>query len=51
MTNKVNKIQRYSKPYWLYKNDFKQKKIPLIPPLFCESKFVTIFLEKAELLN
>ena len=29
---------------------FKQK-IPLIPPLFHDNKFVTDFLEKAELFN
>ena len=30
---------------------FKQQKIPLIPPLFHENKFVTNFLEKAEHFN
>ena len=30
---------------------FKQKKIPLIPPLFHENKFVTNFLEKTELFD
>ena len=30
---------------------FKQQKIPLIPPLFHENKFVTNFLGKAELFN
>ena len=29
----------------------KQQKIPLSPPLFHENKFVTNFLEKAELFN
>ena len=29
----------------------KQQKIPLIPPLFHQNKFVTYFLEKAEVFN
>ena len=27
------------------------RKIPVIPPLFCNNKFVTDFKEKAEFLN
>ena len=33
------------------KASFKQQKIPLIPPLFHENKFVTNFKEKAKLFN
>ena len=35
----------------LTKASFKQQKIPLIPPLFHEKKFVTDFKEKAMLFN
>ena len=34
-----------------FKASLKQQKIPLIPPLFHENKFVTDFKEKAELFN
>ena len=34
-----------------FKASLKQQKIPLIPPLFHENKFVTNFKEKAELFN
>ena len=33
------------------KASFKQQKIPIIPPLFHENKFVMDFKEKAELFN
>ena len=52
MANKLNNHQRNSKAYWsLLKYFLNNKKIPLIPPLFHENKFVTNFLEKAELFN
>ena len=34
-----------------FKASLKQQKIPLIPPLFHENKFVTDFKEKAKLFN
>ena len=37
------------KTYWSILKTFLNKKIPCIPPLFHESKFVTNFKEKAEL--
>ena len=51
MTNKLNNLQRNSKAYWSLSKCYLNKKIPLIPPLFHENKFVTNFLEKAELFN
>ena len=52
MANKPNNLQRNSKAYWsLLKCFLNNKKIPLIPPLLHENKFVTNFLEKAELFN
>ena len=42
------KIARHIAPT---KASFKNQKIPLIPPLFNENKFVTDFKEKAELFN
>ena len=52
MANKLNDLQRNSKAYWsLLKCFLNNKKIPLIPPLFHENKFVTNFLEKAKLFN
>ena len=52
MANKLNNLQRNSKAYWsLSKCFLNNKKVPLIPPLFHENKFVTNFLEKAELFN
>ena len=50
MANKLNNLQRNSKAYWsLLKYFLNYKKIPLIPPLFHENKFVTNLLEKAKL--
>ena len=50
MAIKLNKLERNSKPYWsLLKCFLNNKKIPLIQPLFDENKFVTNFLEKAQL--
>ena len=52
MAIKLNNLHRNSKPYWsLLKCFLNNKKIPLIPPLFHENKFVTNFLEKADLFN
>ena len=50
--NKLNNLQRNSKAYRsLLKYFLNNKKIPLIPPLFHENKFVTNFLEKAKLFK
>ena len=52
MANKLNNLQRNSKAYWsLLKCFLNKKRVPLIPPLFHENKFVTDILEKAELFN
>ena len=52
MASKLSNVQRNSKTYWSLLNRFlNNKKIPLIPPLFHENKFVTDFKEKAELFN
>ena len=52
MANKLNNLQRNTKPYWsLLKCLLNNKTVPLIPPLFHGNKFVTNFLEKAELFN
>ena len=52
MVSKLTNVQRNSKTYWSLLNRFlNNKKIPLIPPLFHENKFVIDFKEKAELFN
>ena len=52
MTNKLINTQKSSKAYWsLLKAFLNNKKIPLIPPLFQENRFLTDFKEKAELFN
>ena len=52
VASKLTNVQRNSKTYWSLLNRFlNNKKIPLIPPLFHEDKFVTDFKEKAELFN
>ena len=52
VASKLTNVQRNSKTYWSLLNRFlNNKKIPLIPPLFHENKFVTDFKEKAELFN
>ena len=52
MTNKLINTQKSSKAYWsLLKGFLNNKKIPLIPPLFHENRFITDFKEKAELIN
>ena len=41
-----------SKTYWsILKSFLTSKKVPCIPPIFQENKFITDFKEKAELLN
>ena len=51
MANKLNNSQSNSKLYWSPLKCFlKNKRVSLIPPLFHENKFVSNFLEKAELL-
>ena len=45
-------IQKSTKAYWaLLKIFLHNRKIPVIPPLFHNNKFVTDFKEKAELFN
>ena len=52
MTNKPINTQKSSKAYWsLLKGLLNNKKIPFIPPLFRENRFITDFEEKAELFN
>ena len=52
IANKLNNPKRNSKPYWSLLICFLNNiKIPLTPPLFHENKFITNFLEKAELTN
>ena len=52
MTNKLINTQKSSKAYWsLLKGFLNNKKVPLIPPLFHENRFITDFKEKAELFN
>ena len=52
MTNKLINTQNSSKAYRsLLKTFLNNKKIPLIPPLFHENRFITDFKGKAELFN
>ena len=52
LTHKLNTIQKSTKAYWaLLKIFLNNRKIPVIPPLFHNNKFVTDFKEKAELFN
>ena len=52
LTQKLNTIQKSTKAYWaLLKTFLNSRKIPVIPPLFHNNKFVTDFKEKAELFN
>ena len=52
IANRLNNTQKISKTYWsLLKIFLNNKKIPLIPPLFHENRFITDFKEKAELFN
>ena len=50
--NKLMNTQKNSKVYWyLLKIFLNNKKIPIIPPLFYENRFITDFKEKAQLFN
>ena len=52
LTHNLSTIQKSSKAYWaLLKIFLNNRKIPVIPPLFQNNKFVTDFKEKAELFN
>ena len=52
MTSKLINAKRNSKTYWsLLKHFLNHKKVPLIPPLFHEDKFVTDFLKKAKIFH
>ena len=52
LTQKLNTIQKSTKAYWaLLKIFLNNHKIPVIPPVFHNNKFVTDFKEKAELFN
>ena len=53
MTKKLtNNVNKNCKAYWsLLRRFLKNRKIPLIPPLFHENKFVADFKEKGELFN
>ena len=47
VASKLTNVQINSKTYWSLLNSFlNNKKIPLIPPLFHENKFVTILKKK-----
>ena len=49
--NKLMNIQKNSKLYWfLLKIFLNNKKIPIIPPLFYENRFITDFKEKDNFL-
>ena len=50
--NKVMNAPKNSKVYWsLLKIFLNSKKIPIIPPLFYENRFITDFKEKVQLFN
>ena len=52
LSQKLTTIQKSTKAYWaLLKIFLNNRKIPVIPPLFHNNKFVTDFKEKAELFN
>ena len=52
LSSKLANPATSSKTYWsILKTFLSNKKIPSIPPLFHENKFITIFKEKAVLLN
>ena len=51
LTQKLNTIQKSTKAYWaLLKFFLNNRKIPVIPPLFHNNKFVTDFKEKLNFL-
>ena len=52
IANRLSNTQKSTKTYWsLLKIFLNNKKIPHIPPLFHENRFITDFKEKAELFN
>ena len=52
MSQKLSNKATSSKAYWLILKTFvNDKKIPYIPPVFHNNKFVISFKEKAELFN
>ena len=52
IANRLSNTQKSTKTYWsLLKIFLNNKKIPLIPPLFHENRFITDFTEKAEFFN
>ena len=52
LTQKLNTIRKSTRAYWdLLKIFLNNCKIPVIPPLFHNKKFVTDFKEKSELFN
>ena len=52
LTQKLNTIQKSTKAYWgLLKVFLNNHKIPAIPPLFHNNKFIPDFMEKARLFN
>ena len=52
ISEKLSSISASSKCYWsLLKTMLNQKKIPVIPPLFHNNRFITDFNEKSEIFN
>ena len=52
LTQKLNTIQKSTKANWALLNVFlNNRKIPVIPPLFDNNKFVTDFKKEAELFH
>ena len=52
IVNKLINTQKNSKVYWsLLKVFLNNKKIPIIPPLSYENRFITDFKQKAKLFN
>ena len=51
MTNKLINTQKISKAYWSLLKSFLNKKIPLIPLLFHEHRFIADFKENEDLFN
>ena len=51
LSKKSMELSTSPKTYWSVLKSFHNKKIPCIPPIFRESRFVTNFKEKAELFN
>lgn len=52
MSNKLISTAKNSKAYWsILKNILSNKKIPHIPTLFYENRFIIDFKEKADLFN